>query len=202
MRKGDRAFREILYRVYEQGERFMSQKALARACGLSIGTVNLLIAKFERIGAVEKKPLGFRVIDPRKILLYWAGKRDLAKDIIYETYSPSSVAGIETQMPQGAILTSYSGYRLRFGEAPVDYDEVYVYADPREVRHRFPERLTHRKNIFVLGSDPHLKRRGVGGVVPLAQLYVDLWQLRAPADKFLEELDHSSSLPNSVLSRL
>lgn len=189
MRKGDRVFREILYKVYEQGERFMSQKALARACELSLGMVNFLIAKLERFGAIEKKPLGFRVIDPKKILLYWAGKRDLAKDIVYNTYSPLSAADIETQMPPGAILTTCSGYRLRFGEVPVDYDEVYVYADSREVKRKFPKRVTYRKNIFVLRSDPHLERRSEEGIAPLAQLYVDLWQLGAPANKFSEELD-------------
>ena len=194
MRKGDRVFREILYKVYEHGERFMSQKALARACGLSLGMVNLLIAKLENFGAIEKKPLGFRVTGPRKILLYWAGKRDLAKDIIYSTYSPSSATSIEAQMSAGAIFTAYSGYRLRFGEAPVDYDEVYVYADSREVKRMFPKRVTHRKNIFVLSLDPHLKRVSEGGVAPLAQIYVDLWQLGAPANKFSEELDRKLEL--------
>lgn len=190
MRKGDRVFREILHRVYEQGERFMSQKALARACELSLGTVNLLITKLERLGAIEKKPLGFRVIDLKKILLTWASKRNLAKDIVYDTYSPLSAEGIEAQMPPGAIFTMCSGYRRRFGEVPVDYDEVYVYADSQEVKRMFPERVVYRKNIFVLSSDPHLKLRSEGGIVPLAQLYVDLWQLGPPANKFLEELDH------------
>ena len=130
----------------------------------------------------------------KKILLYWAGKRDLSKDIIYSTYSPSPVTSIEAQMSTGAIFTTYSGYRLRFGEAPVDYDEVYVYADSREVKRMFPKRVTHRKNIFVLSPDPHLKRVSEGGVAPLAQIYVDLWQLGRAADRFVDELDRKLEL--------
>ncbi len=194
MKKGDRVFREILFRFYGRGERFMSQKALARACELSLGSVNPLIARLERLGAIEKKPLGFRVIDPKKILLYWASTRDLPRDVIYSTRSPLSTTGIEAQMPPGAILTGCSGYRVRFGDAPADYDEVYVYADPREVKRKFPAREAYRKNVFVLRSDPHLERLSEGGVVPLAQLYVDLWQLGAPANRFVDELDRKLEL--------
>ncbi len=109
MKKGDFVLRQILYAVYERGVSFMSQKALARACGSSLGTVNQTIAKLERIGTVEKKPLGFRVTDPKKILLYWAAKRDLAKDVIYATSSHLSAVEIEAQMPSIAIVTCYSG---------------------------------------------------------------------------------------------
>lgn len=194
MKKGDFVLRQILYAVYERGESFMSQKALARACGLSLGTVNLTIAKLERIGTVEKKPLGFRVTDPKKILLYWAAKRDLAKDIVYETSSHLPAAEIEAQMPSNAIFTGYSGYRLKFGTAPVDYDEVYVYADPQEVKRRFPAQKIYKKNLFVLKSDPHLERVSEGRIVPLAQIYVDLWQLGGTANRFLDELESKLEL--------
>jgi hypothetical protein len=194
MKKGDRVFREILYRVYEQGERFMSQKTLAQVCELSLGSVNPLIARLGQLGAIEKKPLGFRVIDPKKILLYWAGKRNLPADVVYSTRSPLSVSSIEVQMPPGAILTGCSGYRIRFGDVPAEYDEVYVYADPRDVKRKFPAREVYRKNVFVLRSDPHLERLSEGGIVPLAQLYVDLWQLGAPANRFVDELERKLEL--------
>lgn len=180
--------RQILYAVYEQGESFLSQKALARECEVSLGMVNLVIAKLNKIGTIEKKPLGFRVIDPKKVLLYWASKRDLTKDIIYETYSHLSAQEIETQIPSSAIFTGYSGYRLKFGVAPADYDEVYVYADPEEVKRRFTSREIYKKNLFVLKSDPHLARLSVRGTAPLAQIYVDLWGLSGAANRFVDEL--------------
>ena len=189
MKKGDRVLRQVLYAVYERGESFMSQKALARECGLSLGMVNLVVTKLGRTGTIEKKPLGFRVIDPKKILLYWATKRDLAKDVVYETTSNLSAREIEAQMPRGAIFTCYSGYRLKFGAAPSDYNEVHVYADPQEVKRRFSPRETYKNNLFVLNSDPHLERLSEERTVSLAQLYVDLWQLGGAANRFVDELE-------------
>lgn len=186
--------RQILYAVYERSESFMSQKAIARACGLSLGMVNLVVAKLERIGTVEKKPLGFRVTDPKKILLYWATRRDLTKDVVYETHSHLSAPEMEAQMPSGAIFTGYSGYRLKFGAPPTDYDEVYVYADPQEVKRRFPAREVYKKNLFVLSSDPHLERLSEGGTAPLAQIYVDLWQLGGASNRFVDEFDSKLEL--------
>lgn len=54
MKKGERVLREILHRFYERNERFMSQKALAEACGVSLGTVNPLVRKLAQLGAIEK----------------------------------------------------------------------------------------------------------------------------------------------------
>ena len=65
-RKVDRVLREILHRVYERNEPFMSQKSLAQACELSMDTVNRLVAKLNQFRSIEKKPLGFRVADPKK----------------------------------------------------------------------------------------------------------------------------------------
>ncbi len=36
MSKGDSVLREVLYRIYERNEPFMSQKSLAQACEVSL----------------------------------------------------------------------------------------------------------------------------------------------------------------------
>lgn len=190
VRKTDRVLREILYRVYERNEPFMSQKSLAQACGLSMDTVNRLVAKLNQFRAIKKKPLGFRVINPKKVLSYWASTRNLARNIVYSTYSPDPVPKIEDELPPGSIFTAYSGYRLKFGRTPIHYEEVFVYADPDGVRRKFPESKVERRNLFVLRTDPHLGRVGKDRAVPLAQLYVDLWQIGgAKADRFILELE-------------
>ncbi len=194
MKKNQRVLREMLYRTYERGERFMSQKTLAQVCGLSLGTVNPLMGKLEQIGAIEKKPMGFRVTDAKRVLLYWANTRGLVKDIVYSANSHLPLKEIEAGMPKGAILTAYSGYRARFGNVPADYDAVYVYADPLAVKRRFPPEKGRRKNLFVLAFDPHLARLSKGGAAPVAQIYVDLWQLGAPANRFIEALDEQLEL--------
>jgi hypothetical protein len=189
MKKINQVLREILHRVYERNELFMSQKALAQACRVSMDTVNRLVAKLNLFRSVNKKPLGFRVIEPEKILTYWATTRNLARDIIYSTYSPNSVSEIEGDMPPGSVFTMFSGYSLRFKETPTHYEEVYVYADPDAVKRKFSESQAGRRNLFVLRQDPHLERTSKDGSAPLAQLYVDLWQLGgSPADRFLLEL--------------
>lgn len=190
MKKINRVLREILYRVYEQNESFMSQKSLAQACELSMDTVNRVVAKLNQFHTIKKKPLGFRVVDPEKILTYWACTRNLASDISYSTYSPDSVTKIEDEMPRGTVFTAFSGYRRRFGKTPIHYEKVFVYADPEEVRRRFPESPAERKNVFVMRPDPHLAQTNKDGAAPLAQIYVDLWQLGGdPADRFLLELE-------------
>jgi len=154
MKKVNRVLREILYRVYERNDSFMSQKSLAQACGLSMDTVNRLVSKLNQFRAIEKKPLGFRVVDPKKIISYWASTRNLASDVVYSTYSPDSVSKIESELPPGSIFTAYSGYRLKFKETPTHYEEIFVYADPDEVRRKFPESEVERRNLFVLQRSP------------------------------------------------
>ncbi len=190
MKKINRVLREILYRVYEQNESFMSQKSLAQTCRLSMDTVNRVVAKLNQFHTIKKKPLGFRVVDPKKVLTYWACTRNLANDISYSTYSPDSVPKIEDEMPHSAVFTAFSGYLRRFGKTPTHYEKVFVYADSEEVRRRFPESPAERKNVFVLRPDPHLAQTNKDGAAPIAQIYVDLWQLGGdPADRFLLELE-------------
>lgn len=189
MKKLDRVPREVLQGIYERGERFFKQKELAESCDLSLGTINPLIQKLRRLGAIERKPQGFRVIDVDRLLTYWSVTRDLPKDVAYSTYVPRRVGGIETDLPKEVILTAYSGYVKYFGEAPSSYRGVYLYGDSRKIERRFRPRPEEEPNLFVLDSDDHLEGLSSGGVVPLPQLYVDLWQLGRPANRFLKELE-------------
>jgi DNA-binding transcriptional MocR family regulator len=189
MRKIDRILREILHRFYQGGERFFNQKGLAKICALSLGTVNPLIARLEGLGAIERKPLGFRLVDPKRALLYWAITRELEKDITYTTFVPGTVEELEARLPRGAILTAYSGFRAKLDLTPADYEQVFVYADHDEIKHVFKPTSRQERNLFVLTPDGHLQRRSEKNVAPLVQIYVDLWQLGAPANRFVEELE-------------
>jgi len=148
-----------------------------------------VIARLEQFGAIERRPLGFRLIDPKRALLYWVVTRDLTNDIAYSTFVAAPVHELETQMPPDSILTAYSGFRARFGTTPADYDTVFVYANPEAIKRMFKPTQRKKRNLFVLVPDDHLKRLSEGGVAPLAQIYVDLWQLGALASRFVEELE-------------
>lgn len=190
MKKGEWVLREILHRFYEQEERFMSQKSIAQNCDVSEDTVSRVVNKIHNFKAVEKKPLGFRIIYPQKILLYWASTRGLVKDILYSAYSPDAVSKIEEQMPEDVIFTAHSGYHRKVGSVFTHYEEVYVYTRPEKIKSRFPKSNLERKNVYVLESDPHLKKISENKAPPLPQIYVDLWQIGGRvADKLVSKLE-------------
>ncbi|MEM2978770.1 MAG: hypothetical protein QXM46_05760 [Candidatus Hadarchaeales archaeon] len=188
MRKIDRVMREILHQYHEKGRRFFNQKELAGSCGLSLGTVNPLVGKFELMGMVERRPLGFRLVDPRRMLLYWAATREISGDVVYTTFSAEAISRMEERLSSLGLLTAHSGYRRIFGSCPVDYSRVFVYAPPEEVRRIYGPRRK-RPNLFVLTPDEHLLKLGREGTVPPVQLYVDLWQLGSLAGRLLEDLE-------------
>jgi biotin operon repressor len=189
VRKIDRIMRELLFCYYEHGTRFFNQKKIASTCGLSLGTVNPVINQLEQIGSIERRPLGFRLIDPKRLLTYWAATRDLPKDITYTTFSPKKVSEIEEELRSFGLLTAFSGYRVTLGSVPVDYSQTFVYANPDVIRRAFRPTSRKKRNIFVLAPDDHLRKLGKAGVAPLVQVYVDLWQLGAPASRLVEELE-------------
>ena len=185
MKKKEWVLREILYQVLEKGRVFLTQEFLSDKCEVSLGNVNYTLKTLESMSAIEKKAKGFTVTNPKKILIYWASIRNLTADIVFKTSSKLSVKEIEELMPP-SLFTAYSGYKFLFGSVPSDYSEVFVYADPEEIKKRFP-REGKIDNIFVLKMDEHLKkfRR-----IPIAQLYVDLWNINTwYAQEFLKALE-------------
>jgi hypothetical protein len=200
MKKIDRIFREVLHRHHTRGARFFNQKKLAKLCQLSLGTVNPVVAKLEQIGAVVRRPFGFRLTEPKRLLTYWAATRELAKDICYTTFSPARIPEIEEELARLGCLTAYSAYKRHMKQMPIDYLQVFVYANPNVVKRAFSPSSREKKNIIVLEGDEHLRRLSRRGVVPLVQAYVDLWQLGAPASRLVEELEREiSAAPSKAL---
>jgi DNA-binding Lrp family transcriptional regulator len=192
----------MLHRYYSTGERFFSQKELAENCNLSLGTVNPLIKKLERMRIVECRPLGLRLLDPKRALLYWAAERDFFRDVIYSTFTPDNVSEVEATVRGVGLLTAHSGYKLLFGKVPLEYSNVFVYARVEEIKEKYGPR-EGPSNLFVLRIDDHLKRISEEGAVPLVQLYVDLWQLGELRGELLEEIEKKlASAPLRALERV
>lgn len=141
------------------------------------------------MGAIERKPLGFRLIDPKRALLYWAITRELERDITYTTFVPGTVAELEARLPRSAIRTAYSGFRAKLGSTPADYEQVFIYAGADEIQRAFKPTSRESRNLFVLEPDEHLQRLSEKNVAPIVQIYVDLWQLGALASRFVDELE-------------
>lgn len=187
MKRAEEVYREIFYQA-EIGNKNLTQKAISEKLELSISNVSNALNPLRRMGAIDVKKMCFRIINQKKILYYWASARNLEKDIDYATRAEKSVADIEKSMPNSAVFTAYSAYRLRFKDAPADYSEVYVYCDDlEEIKRRFPE-SKNAPNIFVLKKDKNIGK--YGKIATNANIFVDLWNLPEwYAQEFLKTME-------------
>lgn len=184
-KKMEWVYREILFQVLEKRQNFLSQSSISKRCSVSIGNVNKALKPLEAMNCIEKKPRGFRVLNPKKILLYWASVKNLQRDVIYQTRAEKPVEEIENEMPS-VLFTAYSGFRFRFKRIPSEYSEILVYSTKEKIKERFFP-TTGSPNIIVLRPDVHLKKFKQ---VPIGQLFVDLWNLNTwYADDFVRAME-------------
>ena len=175
MLKKEIIWREILNQFFEKKIRRFTQKELAAKFSFSLSTVFNALRVPRESEAIKVKGRYFEIYDAEKFLNIWATFRNIKKDFIYKTHARGGVKEIEGFVPPGSVFTAYSAYRKKFNEAPADYDRVYIYSENlAEVKKRFPPQKGY-ENLIVLKPDNFLKNFGL--IVPLSQLYVDLWNL-------------------------
>lgn len=177
MKKKEIIWREILCQVLDHSSARITQQALAQKYGFSLSTVFNALKVPRRVGVVEVKGRGLKVIDIEKFLYLWASFRNISKDIIYQTAVASSVREIEAAMPPTVIFGAFSAYCLRYQDTPADYDVVYIYMPLdkiEEIKNRFPPTKGY-PNLIVLAADPYLSQ--FGQVTLDAQTFVDFWNL-------------------------
>lgn len=181
-------WREVLYQAIEKKRLALTQLELSRELGISLSVVNYALKPLRGMGAISVMPRGFRVVDVKKMLYYWASVRNLQKDMVYSTRVNLHVSGIEKSMPSDAIFAAYAAYKFAFSDVPADYSEVYVYSpDISEIKRRFPP-SENTPNLFVLKPTKNLKK--YGNVTTIGQTFADLWNLREwYARDFLKALE-------------
>ena len=117
--------------------------------------------------------------DVKKLLFYWATRRNLGKDIIYKTYIDIPINEIEGLIPPQAIIAGFTAGRKILGEAPSDYSKVFFYMPEEDLeiaKKRFPLGSAKKpENIFVLKS--YSKQVAYGKITTLSQTFVDIWGL-------------------------
>jgi hypothetical protein len=178
MTKKEVIWREILYQAIEQKNRQFTQKDLAAQFGFSLSTVFNALKAPRQSGAIKVTGRDFQIIDIEKFLYLWATARNLKKDIIYQARIEQPVFEIEGMMPSSVIYGVYSAYRLKFNEAPADYDKVYVYSlNADEIKKRFPASAKKESyaNLVVLKTDEFMGN--YGPTTTLGQTFADLWNL-------------------------
>ncbi|MBI4210993.1 MAG: winged helix-turn-helix domain-containing protein [Candidatus Diapherotrites archaeon] len=171
-----------------------TQKGIAEKLGISLSTVNNAIAPLARIGAIEKRKFGMRIVDKEKALTYFASIRNIPRDVAYSTRADGTISGIEKLMPSGVVYTAFSAYRLRFNEAPADYSEVYVYAgesELSELKKRFPQK-EGPANLIAIKMEETIKQEKIA---PNELMFADLWNLKEwYAKEFLKALRQKMGL--------
>ncbi|HEV2953189.1 MAG TPA: hypothetical protein VG015_03770 [Candidatus Dormibacteraeota bacterium] len=191
--KTEAVWRHLLVAALDEGSRRTSISNIAEQLGITPTTIHRALERPREIGAVRGGRPGLRVLDPKRLLLLWAGRRDLAKDIVYQTHVSGPMDWIESGLTVTAIPTAYTAFVSRAGRNTVaDYDQVVVYADAAEVQLRFPPRRGPA-NLIVLEPDPWLAR--YGRMASLPQMYVDLFNLPTwQAQRFLDRLNREVML--------
>ncbi|MHA1271105.1 MAG: hypothetical protein ACTSPY_15030 [Candidatus Helarchaeota archaeon] len=190
MKKIERVYRELLSQFFEYKINKFTQKNIATKCNIAISTVNYALNPIQRMNAIEKRLRSFTIINPSKIIIYWASIRNLPKDIIYSTYVSKTIIEIESEIPHESLYTAYSCYKFKYKLVPTDYSEVYIYSKELEkIKNRFPKIKKMKPNLYVLQSDSHLELVSKKNLVPDNQLFVDLWNINTwYAEEFLKEL--------------
>lgn len=194
---GGRRLELGLVGALEQGKRRQpSLSAVARDLGLGISTVHKSLERPVGIGAVVVHPSrGVRVLDPWRLLVLWAGRRNLEADVTARSTTSLTVAAAERQVvvDGGRVLGGFGGLVRHLGDNPIAaYDTVIYYGEPLGEPLAEPLAVPPSADapmtttLVCLEPDPQLFR--YGPVAPLAQCWVDLfntpgWQ----AARFVEE---------------
>jgi len=191
--KTQQVWRHITSGAIESSRRrWPSVTALADELGMGVSTVHRALSIPVEIGAVAIRPAGgLRILDPGRILLLWAGRRDLRRDLVERFVVEGSAPAVERRIGNpAAILGGFGAVVARTGGNTIaDYQTVLVYGDPDLIppqpdQDQDPERTTE---VLVLEPDPLLPR--YGRVTPLVQAWVDLFNLpNWQADRFVYHL--------------
>src|SRR5439155_25765388 len=118
---------------------------------------------------------GVRLPDTKRLLLLWAGHRNLQRDLVVERTVGLPAPQVERLLPShrfilggfGAVVLHESGNLIS------DYDRVLCYGDPARLPSSIGDAPPGATSLMVLEADPLLER--YGRVTPLVQAYVDLF---------------------------
>ena len=174
-------WRHLTAGAIEQGRRrWPSVTALAGELDMGVSTAHRALSHPAEIGAIDVLGGGgVRVVDPGRLLVVWAGKRRLRRDIVDRFRVPGSAPIVERSIRgRAAVLGGFGAVVAHIGGNTIaDYETVLVYGEPRITRRRHvndpdPGRVTE---VVVLDPDPLLAH--YGKVTPLTQAWVDLFNL-------------------------
>jgi len=184
-------WRELLAQEELTGRRrYASLASVAAEMGLPVSTVHRALQRPMAISAMTRRPGGgFSLVDPLRLLLLWAGHRDMAGDLALRRDIRAPAVEVERQLPEGFLLSGFGAVVARRGGNRVsDYDRVVCYGDPAHLPGAWPVAEGGGSTVLEVHTpDPWLGR--YGPVVPFCQAFVDLFNTPGwPAARFIESL--------------
>ena len=193
MSKKEIIWRYLLDQAISHNKFQFQQNEIGNKFGYSLSTVFNALKALRQTGAIKVTGRYFLVENAQKLLNIWATNRRIDTDIIYKTRVNEPVKQIESQIPPHSIYGAYSAYLRKFGDAPADYDKVYIYltdSQLEEFKSRFPEK-NGEANLFAVRADEEFIKLSRNGIAPIVQTYVDIWNLSDwYAKDFLNELNN------------
>lgn len=175
MLKIEYIWRDLLFEAVEKQNPYFTITDLSKKFQLSTSVVSHAIIPLRELHMVEVGKLRSKVIGVERLLMFWATRRNITKEVLYKVHSSLPVFERESSMPSHVIPTAYSAYRFLYHTVPADYENIYFYgSEVEEIKKRFPENKK-TPNVFILKIDPYLKK--IYRTTPLIQIFVDLWTL-------------------------
>ncbi len=189
--KTEQVWRHLLVANSERGERRQpSLTALANDLGFGVSTVHKALQRPAEMGVIQiKGGGGLRLLDPTRLLLLWAGHRNLERDVLKEFRVSLPATDVERRLPaKRFVLGGFGAVVAQKGANYIsDYDRVLCYGDPNDIPPAIAEEAHGSTFVVVLEPDPLLEK--FGKVTPISQACVDLFNSPGwPAARFVSTL--------------
>ena len=196
MTKKEIIWREILFQARKNKKNRFTQKELSQKFGFSLSTIFNALKVPRQANIIEVRGRFFLLRDYKRLLYLWASARSFKKDLIYQTYV-KEVNRFEGDMPPEISFGFYSAFKFLYKTIPVDYDHVYVYLNPQDIKN-ISQRLRLNKNskiaknvypnFFILAKDKW--QDTYGKTLLPEQIFVDIWNASEwYAKDFLKKLE-------------
>lgn len=190
--KTEQVWRHLLVTALESDKRrHASLTVLALGLGLGVSTVHRALQRPVEMGAVQVRGAGgVRLIDPSRLLLVWAGYRNLRGDVLDEYAVAILASDVERLLSSDRFVLGGFGAVVSHqgGNFVSGYDRVLCYGNPRDLPKSIRNARAGETVVMVLEPDPLLER--YGRVTPLSQAYVDLFNVPGwPAARFVSALN-------------
>ena len=195
--KTEIVWRHLLVEAIEHENRRSSVTELSRALDMGPSTIHHALATPRRMGAVGTLNSGLVTLDPMRLMLHWAGTRNMTHDHPIKVHTGLSALEIQRRLPSDAIVTGAAAYSRRYRNDVADYTAVYCYLSNAGALLKTLPSKAGEPDLVILEPDPILSHYGDIACVP--QTYVDLfvtagWQAQRFLHSMNERLDVAAAV--------